>query len=230
MRRYSADALAVLTARRYREFQARANRDPLWLVYPTLQSFERALDTALGKRATARKPETMRERERAVFYATVNRDAFKAVLLDTEPTLEASMPGKRTYHRRPPGVAQALAKCRLILKYKERELPDRILAHEQARTVVSEAERVRATAWLNAYNYAREVEQALANARMLRGSNARTPKGMPAKLRELRASVVAAKRAVRDAQVQAREAARLLASTRKRIEVLRQRCVELENY
>lgn len=225
LRRYSADALAVLTARRIKEFQAHAERNPLWLVAPTLRTFEIGLRTALGKRTSARKPETKRKYDREVFYATVNRDAFRAVLLDTEPEVRVL-----TRTKRKPGVAQALARTRLLLKYEERKLAAAVLVCEETTATLRIADMLRAQALVEATSYARQVEYARAVARVQRGPSARVSKGTNAKMYVLRGAVMRARRAHVEAARAAAEARRRLARVRARIETLRQRSNEMENY
>lgn len=225
LRRYSADALAVLTARRIKEFQAHAERNPMWLVAPTLRTFELALRTTLGKRTTARKPETMRRYDKEVFYATVNRDAFRAVLLDTEPAVRVL-----TRTKRKPGVAQALARTRLLLKYEERKLAAAVLVYEETTAALRIADTRRAQTMVEATNYARHVEYARAMARVQRGPSARVSKGTNERMYVLRGTVMQARRAYVAAARAAAAAKRELARVRARIETLRQRSKEMENY
>ncbi len=225
LQRYSGTALAVLTKRRMAEFAASAERNPAWLTADTLRTFERALRQAIGRRVTANKPETMRRHDAHVFYATANRDAFKAVLLDTEPSVVL-----QTRTRRPPGVAQKLATYRMLLKYAERELPQRVLAYEEASYAEFEQRRLYMRTWAALGEQRQAVEIARAKARLTRGANARAPRSMLPALAELKAAARQQLHHLRNLQDITRRARAALARKRARVAELRARCGELEKY
>lgn len=225
LRRYSGTALVVLTKRRMAEFAQRAEHDPAWLTADTLRSFELALRHAIGRRTKARDPESMRRNTAHVFYATANRDAFKAVLLDTEPSTKLL-----TRSHRPPGVSAKLATSRMLLKYAERDLPQRVLAYEEASAAEFEQQRLYARTWAALDEHQHAIEQARATARIARGANARAPRSMTLKLVELKASVRQQFQHLRNLRDITRQAKAALTRKRARVATLRERCATYEGY
>ena len=125
--------------------------------------------------------------DRDVFYATVERDAYKIVLHGIEPGAVSLKPPERR-HRSPKGLrpAEAIAKLaklryrlrgqRSALAQLEYDLTLRLEERKQARAVVDQCAA-------NTHLLRTQHSQTQAERRMLRGPNARAPKGIVASIK-----------------------------------------------
>lgn len=220
-RRYSTSALLPTTLKLVREYEARAQRNPGWLVPATLTKLERGV--LLAQRKLANRPnEGTRYRE--LFYATARRDAFRLVLGGTDARQAEPLIRPLT---RPERVK--LACWRHERKWRMAALDQLLITYEEARlkaaATLDSYERISAQVRLTQ----EEAEEELAGRRRTK-LNARTPRDFTAKLAELSEQRRVARRAEREARAAASVLRHKVARLRERIEVLRLRITGMEKF
>jgi len=220
-RRYAANALLPTTLKLLREYETRAARNPAWLVPDTLSRLEKGV--LLAQRRLANRPQEG-TRYRKLFYATARRDAFRLVLGGTDS--RQAEPAHRPLTR---AERVKLANWRHERKWRMAALDQLLITYEDARLKAAAAldsyERISAQVRLTQ----EEAEEELAGRRRTK-LNARTPRELVAKLKELSEQRRVARRAEREARTAASVLRHKVARLRERIEMLGVRITDVEKF